>query len=423
MTLIEKFLSFASLFMKKILKKLLFISLLFSVAMPFEVQAIDFNWNAWKNRTAEVRSKTTNWLSTSGRNALIFLTKRSIAGVVIRAAIVSMLSCFVWEKYLTEGSTKGEFIFIKMGPYISACITGIIIEIAISWRDKYFLDAVKSKNVVKAKRALQLGADKIFDGKLVLIAASNNDLEMMKLLVDYGAGVYRYYPVLLLNFESHFNLGAIEFLIEKDLVGASGHANILIYAAERHCLSLVKLLHKKNININIDTIISVNGQRSTLALFKFYDDLEAIKFFIEKNLVDASEKTGILTYALKNGHLDLVKSLLENDVDINGRDERGETVLMAVASGEFPDIVKFLLSKNVNIDMEDGRGYTALRCAVEEKNEFDQEVVKEWGGISQYKKWKVENPEGGAVAEKWEAENAKTIELLKEAHNKKISES
>ncbi len=135
------------------LKKLLFISLLFSATMPSEAQETSYNWNSWRNRAVEVKNKTANLLSTSGRNALIFLTKNSIEMSLVRVVILSMPYCYF------KCSTGRELLFSSMVYLITVNIASAIIERALDWRDRYFMDAINSNNIAKAKRALQWGAD------------------------------------------------------------------------------------------------------------------------------------------------------------------------------------------------------------------------------------------------------------------------
>jgi len=61
-------------------------------------------------------------------------------------------------------------------------------------------------------------------------------------------------------------------------------------------------------------------------------------------LLDSNTITGLLEYNL---------------VDINGRDENGETPLMLAADSS-PEIVSLLLNYNADLNARDGFGYTSL---------------------------------------------------------------
>jgi len=433
---------------------MLVIFLLFSVAMPFEVQAISFNWNTWRKKAAGIGNKAANLLRRNGRRAFSFLTKSSVISYLTRLLIIDDVIIF----YLT---TKNREFQLNITHSII-----FIIEMAILWRAIYFLDAVSSNNVAKAKQALQLG---------VCINRPFGRMGWVRNVVLPFLGFRHFlnviYPLLSL-FRVETDLTPLEIAVKNDnlemvkfLVAYGGNIikkirSALKIAAKNDNLEMVKFL----VDYGGDAIKKNGDITSALKICYCFKHTKIIQFFLNKNVVDESEYINILTYAVRNHLLDLVELLNEKKIDFNredewgrtplatavfdwnliefligkgaeidGRDRLNRTALMAAASvkcidvedmdgasGEFSDSVKFLLSKNVNIDIEDDRGYTALKCAAEEKNEFNQEV-EELGGVSQYEKWKVENPEEGAMVEKWEAENAKTIELLKEAHNKKIS--
>ena len=70
-------------------------------------------------------------------------------------------------------------------------------------------------------------------------------------------------------------------------------------------------------------------------------------------------RTGILTYAVYRQSLPLVKALVENGLDVNGRSPTGATPLMQAVKINVINIAKYLLEKGAEIDAHDEEGRTA----------------------------------------------------------------
>lgn len=73
--------------MKKILTKLLLISLLFSAVMPAKVQASFFSWATLSKSAATIGSNTINWLTANCGNIFNFLKKHPVAAGVAALGI------------------------------------------------------------------------------------------------------------------------------------------------------------------------------------------------------------------------------------------------------------------------------------------------------------------------------------------------
>ena len=80
-----------------------------------------------------------------------------------------------------------------------------------------------------------------------------------------------------------------------------------------------------------------------------------------------------LSWAAKNGHVDVVKLLLNANANIETEDkEYGRTPLSWAAENGHVDVVKLLLNANANIETEDKEyGRTPLSWAAEENGHLD----------------------------------------------------
>jgi hypothetical protein len=84
-------------------------------------------------------------------------------------------------------------------------------------------------------------------------------------------------------------------------------------------------------------------------------DLEALKYLIEHHEEsDAKPKNESLMSASFNGHLTLVKYLVENGADLNATNYRDDTVLIQASFGGHLDVIKYLAEIGADLN---ARGY------------------------------------------------------------------
>jgi len=84
---------------------------------------------------------------------------------------------------------------------------------------------------------------------------------------------------------------------------------------------------------------------------------------VEPEVVGGGQRP--LIFACGNGHLEIVKVLLENRANINKTDAKGGTALMFASVNNYPDIVKLLLTRGANVNAVDSDLKTALMLATE----------------------------------------------------------
>lgn len=83
---------------------------------------------------------------------------------------------------------------------------------------------------------------------------------------------------------------------------------------------------------------------------------------------DGDGRTGLMLAAF-NGHTEIVKMLLDQDVPVNKTDLSGRTALMYASTGHFPETVETLLTGGADPNLADNQeGFTALMFAAAEGN-------------------------------------------------------
>jgi uncharacterized protein len=206
-----------------------------------------------------------------------------------------------------------------------------------------FFDLIEDGNIAFIKELISSGYDvntQIEDGLTPLIAsASVGNLEVVKILVEAGANVnqidvYGTSPLICAangDFLDVFNYLAP--LTSSDIKGIG-----LLTSASDGDLRILKAL--------IATGVDVNAYR-------------------EKGVWKENGRT-VLIIAIHEGHLEIVRKLLESGANPNLIDEdSGTTPLISAIRGQYTDIVSLLLQVGADVNAKDSNGNTALKIAKE----------------------------------------------------------
>lgn len=136
---------------------------------------------------------------------------------------------------------------------------------------------------------------------------------------------------------------------------ASGNKTALYLASEKGYEDIVKLLLERKADVGICDENSTSTQRGILPPVINY------------------EKYSSLTIAARNGHLSVVKAILESGVGIESRDGENRTALYAAAANGKSEVVRFLCESKAAVNIYGRNDWTPLTCAA---NEGHTEAVK-----------------------------------------------
>lgn len=83
----------------------------------------------------------------------------------------------------------------------------------------------------------------------------------------------------------------------------------------------------------------------------------------QTNTPSTGRGTTVLHLAAEHGRTEVVRTLLQLHMDIDGRDATGSTALQLAAARGHGEVVQRLVYAHATLDIEDDAGYTALQLA------------------------------------------------------------
>ena len=175
----------------------------------------------------------------------------------------------------------------------------------------------------------------------------------------------------LLDPLKEMNAEARKTALETNIKDGDDLATPLIIAARDGKLDFVKALLRYEANIEARGTINIDGKIvdgcTALWVAAANGHLAVVRLLIEQNAeVDAGTSTNStpLRAAAFNGHLDIVRCLAENGADVNARRISDlSTPLIVACYNDRIDVVSYLLENGSDIHLEDNIGNTALHDA------------------------------------------------------------
>ena len=169
-------------------------------------------------------------------------------------------------------------------------------------------------------------------------------------------------PLLLAAREGHDNVVHALLSDSQCLVDAKGKNgyNALHYSCRDGHVDIVKALvnHKANVNARTDS----GATPLTLAARHGLDNVVHALLSDSQCLVDGKGKNGYnaLHYSCRDGHVDIVKALVNHKANVNARTDSGSTPLTLAARNKHDNVVHALSDYNCEVLAKDKDAYTAL---------------------------------------------------------------
>ena len=244
---------------------------------------------------------------------------------------------------------SGEFDFTPQGKK----------DVTVLHYAAYMDDLDRVKLLIEKGADVNMGRVKLLDYKggdfmdtPLIIAAENNNLEMVKILVENGASSLInaqdvFSNTALLAAMSNGNMEMFQYLIKKG-AGISFDNSTLYAAAQGGNIEIFKWLLKEGIDIN-----ATREKCTCLHYAAQGGHLELVKWLVEKgldvNAVGEYERT-CLHYAALSGNLEMIKWFIEKGLDINAKDFDESSVLQYAVEGGNVETVQWLIEQGLDIN-------------------------------------------------------------------------
>ena len=154
-------------------------------------------------------------------------------------------------------------------------------------------------------------------------------------------------------------LESIKFLIEKgaDLNSKDYNGNTVLHlASDSSFLEVIKILIKNKANVNIKN----KKEESPLHYAVRTGALESISLLIDAGAdINSQNKKGETALMIQND-LKITELLLKNNVDVNIKDNSGQTALHHSIKKEKSEVISLLLEKGADVNIQDNKGSTPL---------------------------------------------------------------
>jgi ankyrin repeat protein len=218
-------------------------------------------------------------------------------------------------------------------------------------------------------------------------AAANGDLEKVIEILDKGVNINATFPrdtselsgmTALMVASSRGYSNTVAELIKRgadvNLKHYSGET-ALLFAALKGDAKIVEALVRAGANPNVQVVSFHAGEITPL--ISAIDSMGEQRVEVVRILISARAQinpTGKfllspLMHAVDN--LEIVKLLIANGADVNQKNVRGATALMAAAIDGIPSVVRYLLEQGAEVNAKDTDGTTALMCAEGRRAYFD----------------------------------------------------
>jgi len=149
---------------------------------------------------------------------------------------------------------------------------------------------------------------------------------------------------------------------------------MLLYAA--FLFQVNQFFAKSLVDVEREKVAALEQEKKSWFKMVRKGDSKKIKDFLKKDdpKLYWEDKKGrqAIHLAAHKGHLEIVKSLVENNFDVNVPDNRGLRPLHYAADGGSLEIVKYLVANGAGVDAKDENGYRPIDYAKKEKR---QEVI------------------------------------------------
>lgn len=199
------------------------------------------------------------------------------------------------------------------------------------------------------------------DGTPLANACERGHLDIVVLLLQQGADVNEFdtfcdhYPPLTIASKGGY-ADIVEILLANNAIITPSSLEM---ACENGYTTIVNILLQ-----NKTTISLYENKMSPLYIASGNGHLNVVKLILNSDIdISHFEKWSSLCVAAHEGHIDILKILIEHGADASLCDMNGYSPMYAACQGGSINIVEFLIQQNVNLFFTDKRGWSLLHAA------------------------------------------------------------
>ena len=253
----------------------------------------------------------------------------------------------------------------------------ILLFYSVKHNNIFLANALLRKNIdINIRQLLRGNFSQFSNMTPLMVAAQNNNTEMVKLLMDRGADA----ALDLLSAIKEENYEVTRMLVENGVdvnLSRRGETPIKL-AIESGNLEILKYLLNKGADINTKTVNDV----SLLHIAVFHRMYDVVKILIEKgidvNLKDIEGETP-LSLAVLIGLYETAKILIDRGANVDAEKSDGTTPLMVASLFGRMNEIELLLEHNAGINKKDKIGDTPLLLSILNKEKATTKLLIEKG--------------------------------------------
>ena len=200
--------------------------------------------------------------------------------------------------------------------------------------------------------------DGLWEFSTLVYAIEENSLPIAKLLIENGANVNYGGGKLLRSAIEKKSLPMLQLLIENGT--RINEIAILMYAVCRGELEIFKYLSKYTRNINF------NDRYDSNSVIKSVDKsgrTEIFEYLVKNNVNEFTDK--IIKNIIFNDKLELLKILIENNYNVNSKDDEGNTLLVYAIKNCNKPMVEYLIDHGANISNINNEGKSIIDISLQ----------------------------------------------------------
>jgi len=210
--------------------------------------------------------------------------------------------------------------------------------------------------------------DGLWEYSSLVYAIEEESLPIAKLLIEHGANVNYGRGTLLRSAIKHQSLPMLKLLLEN---GAKvNEIAIIMYVIRLGNLEVFKYLYNYSTNINF------NDRYDSNSLIKSIDKsgkTDIFEYLVKHNMNDVSDK--IVKNIIFNNQMDLLKILIDNNFNVNFRDDEGNTLLVYAIKNCNKSMVDYLIDMNASITNINNQGQSIYNISYQYSYDYWGEKI------------------------------------------------